>query len=615
MQAWWIQAGRVGPGSSVILLAAAFIAASSGCGPDAFPGREGFTDTGPTGTGTETGPIELDTGTETETGDPECPELIASNNVSINSLEELEAIDGVTAIEGNFELAGQFGELEGGLEQLRCLESVAGFTYIHDNDLVDLVGLERLATIGDYLYIGQNFALQDFEGLAGLRSVGSFVHVTENPALLSTVGMGGLAEVGDFLHVTQNPQLQDLLGFASVDGVGGGLRIEANSALQSLAGLDNIRGVEGNLGVLANPQLADTSALENIERIGGNCLWQGNPQVSTLNLDSLLTIDGYLILDNLPSLQTLDDLFGLQGINSSLFIWETGLAQIDGLSDLAFIGGDVWIENNQELENIDGLSGITDVLGALRVDQNPNLTSAEGLANLVNASAGLSLWGNFNLSTVNLAKLEFVGEYLRIGYSPIEQMDAPALETIGGDLLVFGLDGPTSFTDLSSLTTIAGRLYYRDNPAIVEVSFPALTQVFGRVQFINNESLDNLDGLATVEVAQAVNIRENFSLKNIAGLSQLDAVPGMFKVIENEGLSSLGGLGQLQEIGGDFHIRDNLNLEQIPGFAGLAAVGGDVVISGNAELPTCTAQGIVDGLSFVGGVVDLSNNLADACSP
>ena len=460
-EAWWIQGRACGPGSSVILLATAFAAVGLGCGPNSFPGREGFT-SGETGVGTDTGTSDTgfeETETETETGEEECPELIAQGNVSVNSLEELELVAGVTAIEGDFEISGFFEDLgEEGLAGLSCLESVGGFAYIHDSDLVNFVGLERLREVGGYLYIGQNFALQDFQGLSALRSVGGFVNVTENPSLISTAGSDLLVEIGDFLFINQNPALQDLYGFSSIDGLDGQLRIEQNASLTSLDGLESIRGVGGDFGILANPSLFDTTALQNIERIGGNVLWQSNPEVFSLNLDSLLTIKGYMIVDNMPSLEDLDDLFGLQGINNSLYLWETGLTQIDGLADLEFLGGDVWIELNPNLEDVNGLSSLTTASGVVRIEQNAALVNAMGLSNLVEANAGLSLWGNPSLQFVNFTSLINADEFLRVGYSPIQTIVAPNLTVVGGDLLIFGLESDTG------LVAELGHALERDGP-------------------------------------------------------------------------------------------------------------------------------------------------------
>ena len=71
--------------------------------------------------------------------------------------------------------------------------------------------------------------------------------------------------------------------------------------------------------------------------------------------------------------------------------------------------------------------------GSVRIDQNDSLISAEGLANLRIVNGGLSLWGNPQMQVVGLDDLEFVSEYLRIGYGAVNSVSAPSLETCCGE--------------------------------------------------------------------------------------------------------------------------------------------------------------------------------------
>lgn len=594
----------------VMMLAAATVPAA--CGPAQFPGREGFTDGGSESIGSETGVPDLPF--ETETGDSECPELINTGNVSLASYDELALLDGVTMIDGDLELTGTFGELpEDGLDALRCLEEVTGFVYVHDTDLVDFTGLDALRRIGGYLYIGQTFNLQTLDGLGALRQIGSYLHLSENFSLSSTAGTDLLVDVGDFIVIHNNPLLQDLSGLSGLPGTNGQLRIEANPSLTSLAGLDNLRGIGGDLGIVDNFALVDTSALGGIERVGGNVFFQGSPNLWAMELWSLQTINGYLFIVDMPGMLALDDLFSLYGINNSLYLWNTGLNNVDGLASLEYLGGDVWIQDNANLTNVDGLSSLETAYGIVRIDLNPALLDVRGLENLQTVADGLSLWGNYALSDMSLASLQSVGDWMRIGYSSLADIPSIPISTVGGDLLIHNNAQLTTVASFPNLQSVGGHLYLRENPELTSVSFPALTQVFGRVQMIDNDKMTNLDGLSSIALAQAVNIRENAWLNDISGLDNLTEVPGMFKIVLNGGLVNLDGLDNLQSVGGDFEIRTNGNLVTIPGLSALEAVGGNVIISENDDLPTCLAQQFVNGISFVGGSIDVSANLADGC--
>src|SRR5690606_1441977 len=132
------------------------------------------------------------------------------------SPEVLELLAGVTVIEGNVEITGELGELADGLEALACLREITGFLYVHDHDLRNFVGLERLKRIGGYFYVGQSFDLHDFTGLAGLRQVGSYFPVTENWGLASLDGLDRLVDVGDFVVIAHNTTLTNIDGLAGL---------------------------------------------------------------------------------------------------------------------------------------------------------------------------------------------------------------------------------------------------------------------------------------------------------------------------------------------------------------------------------------------------------------
>jgi hypothetical protein len=596
------------------LLVGALALVGAGCGPAQFPGREGFGETGPIDTGTESSGSELPdpTETETETGDPECPEAVNMGGVSIGDVEVLAALDGVTRIEGDVEITGSFGELPEGLDALRCLDEITGYLYVHDTDLVNFVGLEKLRRIGDYFYVGQTFNLESLEGLGALRQIGSYLHLNENFAMFSTIGTDLLVEVGDFVIVDGNPLLQDLLGFSSLPGTNGQLRIEANPSLTSLAGLENMIGLNGDLGIVNNTALTDASALSGLQAIGGNVLYQNNP-IPALGLGSLQTIDGYLFVVDMPTLGTLDDLQGLIGINRHLYLWNTGVQNLDGLIDLQFLGGNVWIEQNSNLQNVDGLSSLGEVDGLLRIDLNPALVDASGLGNIVTVSDGLSLWGNPQLSSFSLASLQSVGDFLRIGFSSLTDIPPIPVTQIGGDLLVFNNDGLVNASGFFNLQTLGGDLYVLENPALENLALPALSQMFGRVLIIDNDALRHLNGLSALQATQGVIVRDNWFLNSVAGLSGLTQIPGNFRIVLNGGLHDLTGLDALTQVGGDVDIRDNGNLTAISGLNGLNVVSGDLIVTGNDDLPTCIAQGFVDSIASVGGTVSVSGNLADSC--
>jgi hypothetical protein len=86
------------------------------------------------------------------------------------------------------------------------------------------------------------------------------------------------------------------------------------------------------------------------------------------------------------------------------------LTNLEGLSGLAVIRGDLYIERNDALTHLDGLEGLTEIIGNLNIGDfqsnmyegyyigNASLRNLEGLSGLI-AVDRLSILGNRGLST------------------------------------------------------------------------------------------------------------------------------------------------------------------------------------------------------------------------
>lgn len=580
--------------------------ALTGCGPTGPEGREGFTsnadEVGDDTLGSET----AETDTETDTGG-ECEELVNTGGVSINSIEKLELLSGVTKIDGDVEITGDMDELFG----LECLTEITGFLYVHDlTALTTFEGLEALQQVGGYLFVGGNDQLLTFTGLDGLRELGSYLHVTQNPSLQNLDGLDGLSEIGDFLIVDNNPSLTNIDGLSQVPGSPQALRIESNASLTDLDGLSGIKGVSDELAIIGNDSLSDTSGLAGIQAIGGLYV-QANPSMTSLDLVSLQTVDGPFVITAMPGLSDLDGFGSLFGINGTTILVSTGIVQTDGLSGVTQWGSTVRIEENPNLISLEGLVGMSEV-SYLTIDQNSNLAFVN-LASLQVVYEVFSVWGAENLEFLFMPNLDAVGGFFRLGYTGLSFIEFTPLGSVADDLLIWNNPQLAELSGLGALESIGGRLYLRQNAGLTSLSgLENLSTVADRVLIIDNDSLQNLDGLSGLSSAGAVTVNGNFNLNNVAGLSGLSSLPGWLRIQENEALSNLTGLNNLTQVGQELRIADNFNLAAIPGLTSLQGVGGQVNITGNVDLPTCTAQALVNQLVFAGGV-DISGNLPDAC--
>jgi subtilisin-like proprotein convertase family protein len=179
----------------------------------------------------------------------------------------------------------------------------------------------------------------------------------------------------------------------------------------------------------------------------------------------------------------------------------TRLTNLDGLSSLTSVGGDLGIASNSNLTNINGLSSLTRIGGGLSIHAML-LTNLDGLSSLTSVGGSLVIWGNYEL--INLDGLS-------------------NLPGVGGDLRIENNTKLTNLDGLSSLTSVGGVMviYY-------------------------NIVLTNLDGLSSLtSIGGGLGIWENWKLTNLDGLSNLPSVGGDLDINSNPVLSRCTALSPL----------------------------------------------------------------------
>ena len=88
-------------------------------------------------------------------------------------------------------------------------------------------------------------------------------------------------------------------------------------------------------------------------------------------------------------------------MSGSLVIKQCSLTNLDGLSSLATVDGQLYVVSNPALTNLDGLSSLTSLGGPLFVAVNRALTNVDGLSSLASVEGDyLRVCGNPKLSTI-----------------------------------------------------------------------------------------------------------------------------------------------------------------------------------------------------------------------
>ena len=221
----------------------------------------------------------------------------------------------------------------------------------------------------------------------------------------------------------------------------------------------------------------------------------------------------------------LDGLSAITSVGGDLLInGNAALTNMNGLSAITSVGRYLWIMDNAALPDVNGLSALSDVDGA-RISDNVALTNVNGLSALSDVD-GLYIWNNNALTNVD-------------GLSALTSEDALYLDIRDNDALS-NIDG------LSSLTNV-GRLDIWNNDALTNVDgLSALTNVI-TLSITNNNALTSIDGLsALTSVSAALYLNHNKALTNVNGLSGLATVDGLL-IHDNDTLTNLDALSALRE--------------------------------------------------------------------
>ena len=153
---------------------------------------------------------------------------------------------------------------------------------------------------------------------------------------------------------------------------------------------------------------------------------------------------------------------GITDIEGNLVIWETTAANLDALSSLNRVTGDLIIYENDSLLNIDGLSNLLSVDGSVVIIYNDQLLNASGLQSLMIVS---NLYIEGNLSLKNLDGLS-------------------GLIDVSGDLSIVGNTSLEEFCGLHSLlslkSSVEGSVIISENasnPTVEDILSGCSTQI------------------------------------------------------------------------------------------------------------------------------------------
>jgi acyl-[acyl carrier protein]--UDP-N-acetylglucosamine O-acyltransferase len=607
---------------------------------------------------------------------PGCSEIAGDITISGNDIANLDGLNAITSIGGSLRIISDTSmtNLSGltGLASIGGTLSITGNSYltyilslnnltsvgrsllIEDNtELVNISGLNALTEIGIDMSLRNN-SLISFTGMNNLLSISRNLIIEDNSALHSLIGMNNLTSIGGNLSIRNNSTLNNLTGLNNLTSTGGYFIIYDNTSLTSLFGLEKMTSIGGDLGIYSNDSLTSLTGLEGLTFIGGNLYIGSNPMLCNCEVDaicaylagptgtisiygnasgcsSLIDVavscgttlpcleEGYyhfysqFDVDHFPTvfpgcseilcnvnisgddITNLDSLSVITSIQGNLSISSNGLLNnLSGLEGLDFIGGGLYFSRNDALNNLTGLDGLNSIGTYLNVSYNDSLTSFAGFENLSSIGGYLRIYSNNSLNSLS-------------GFED--------LNSVGGYLEVSSNEALTSLTGLAALTSIGSNLEISHNATLSNLmGLDGLTTIGGALYIYSNDILTSLTGLDIVtSIGGNVSIIYNPNLTSLTGLDNLTSLGGSLEIIGNNALSSLTGLEGLTTIGGDFTIYSNDALTNFTGLEGLTYIGGDLVVYNNLLLADCDVEFLCTYLSDPNGVIEIYGN-ADGCS-
>ena len=342
---------------------------------------------------------------------------------------------------------------------------------------------------------------------------------------------------------------------------------------------------------MSGARVPNPAALTRLGHAKRELFLQSNHLRTLEGLRGLEAVHGTVVLDGLPELTDLSGLEDLAQIEGDLLI---GACDRNGSGVYydRYIESSACETHNDALENVDALSGLTSLEGDLLVANNDELTSLAGLGN-IDSSDSIHLR---NVVVIDNAKLpdfrgldgwnRSVDTLLIADNDALTNVEALSGLPLDRNLWVLRNHSLTTLDGFpASWNTVSGGLWIRENPALTYVRVLDGVSTLGGVGIEENERLVQISGLGATSIGSVVLIH-NETLESLEGLRNLQEI-GTLRV-GGTSLSDLTALSALESA--EFvSLTQNPLLTSLRGLAELGSVSYSLTITGNDSLPDCEA--------------------------
>jgi len=350
--------------------------------------------------------------------------------------------------------------------------------------------------------------------------------------------------------------------------------------------------------------------------IGGDVKISGGNITNLDGLSVLTSISGNLTIGGNYDLLSLTGLGNLTTVGGDLstcvlnftgeyYIGNPSIIDFTGLENLTFIGGSFTVRANNSLTSLTGLDNLDSIGGSFIVLENYSLISLSGLDNLNSIGGSINVGDNQSLTS--LTSLE-------------------NLNSINGDLYICNNDSLSScevqwlcdyLSDPGGSVNIFNNAPGCNNPTEIANScgFTIPCLPYGNYYFLNNQTdIDSFQvNYPNCTDLKGFVIIHGPNITNLTGLDNVTSIGGNL-TIDYTGLIRLTGLEDLTSIGGYLNIDDNYHLTTLSGLDNIEASSiTDLTIFWNQSLSTCAVQSVCEYLASPNGNVNINYN-ASGCA-
>ena len=281
----------------------------------------------------------------------ENPVVVYEGDVELTSQAEVDefGMNGYTIVTGSFavvaDLINQVNpEYISNLDPIRQLTEVGTDLSILSTTVENLDALSNLKKVGGSINIQGNPLLAEIDFLNEITEINSDVVISSNPSVIEISGFKNVVSINGDLELISMDGLETISGFGQLNSISGLLRFQSLISVMDFSGFTSLSSIGGDLDILTS-SISDMNGFSSLTNIGGSLILRTNVILDNVDgLSNLSTIQGDLIVDNNAS-----------ALNNN---FTDGLKNVNGFINLNTLGGDLTVTSNKLLTDFCGLKTI-----------------------------------------------------------------------------------------------------------------------------------------------------------------------------------------------------------------------------------------------------------------